>query len=265
MKCSKLVYTILIAGVGCQIFGQSTSTTQFEVASIRRNLNPPPGPPQAMSLRASLKNGRLNFEAAPLKSLIQQAFDLQRDRIIGCPSWCEDERWDMIAKAENPQATLSEVTVMLQNLLTERFKLKFHRENREQAGFALVLEKGGHKLQESADADVVGYTADRYLRNFRKFPMVGLANFMASIARRPVVDATGLRGTYNFTIDLTPPSDAPRVVSAGIPGARDAEEAFTIVSEAVTRQLGIRTEPRKVSVENFIVDAVERPTDLLAN
>jgi len=265
MKCSKLVYTILIAGVGCQIFGQSTSTTQFEVASIRRNLNPPPGPPQAMSLRASLKNGRLNFEAAPLKSLIQQAFDLQRDRIIGCPSWCEDERWDMIAKAENPQATLSEVTVMLQNLLTERFKLKFHRENREQAGFALVLEKGGHKLQESADADVVGYTADRYLRNFRKFPMVGLANFMANVARRPVADETGLRGTYNFTIDLTPPSDAPRVVSAGIPGARDAEEAFTIVSEAVTRQLGIRAEPRKVSVENFIVDAVERPTDLLAN
>src|SRR5689334_11509617 len=104
MKYLLVVWSILIAVVACQGFGQSTPATRFEVASIRRNLNPP-GPPQAMSLRASLKNGRLNFEAAPLRSLIQQAYDLQRDRIVGCPSWCDDERWDLIAKAESPQAT----------------------------------------------------------------------------------------------------------------------------------------------------------------
>jgi len=55
-------------------------------------------------------------------------------------------------------------------------------------------------------------------------------------------------------------TDAPRFVFGGVPGARDADEVFALVSEAVTWQLGIRVEPRKVSVQNFVIDNVDRPT-----
>jgi uncharacterized protein (TIGR03435 family) len=49
-----------------------------------------------------------------------------------------------------PDTTKEQFQKMLQNLLAERFHLKFHRETRNFPGYALVVDKGGPKFQEVA-------------------------------------------------------------------------------------------------------------------
>ena len=56
-------------------------------------------------------------------------------------------RYDIEAKAEgNP--SFPQVFLMLQSLLEDRFKLKIHRETRQQPVYELTITKGGSKLQQ---------------------------------------------------------------------------------------------------------------------
>ena len=84
--------------------------------------------------------------------------------------------------------------------------------------------------------------------------MQNLADALTGDVDRPVLDMTGLRGQYQFTLAFrsdreTPSPDAPESTGASI---------FT----AIQSQLGLKLEPRKASVEMLIVDHVElTPTE----
>ncbi|MBV8843626.1 MAG: TIGR03435 family protein [Bryobacterales bacterium] len=121
---------------------QPTTAASFEVATIKLNRNPPAGA-RAISLSAALSHGRLAFEAVTLKDLVQQAYDLQRDQISGCPAWCDSDsdRFDVIANAEDPNITKDRVMLMLQALLADRFGLTSHRDTKERSGFGLVVDR----------------------------------------------------------------------------------------------------------------------------
>jgi uncharacterized protein (TIGR03435 family) len=69
---------------------------------------------------------------------------------------------------------------------------------------------------------------------------------MATVAR-PVVDETGLSGTFDFTLDWVPEFNAPPDASG--PNFRDGLKA----------QLGLKLEPRQGPVDILVVDHVERP------
>jgi uncharacterized protein (TIGR03435 family) len=77
--------------------------------------------------------------------------------------------------------------------------------------------------------------------------MARLANYLANVRTigRPVLDRTGLEGSYGFSLDYATKH------------ADDRPEATT----AVQQQLGLRLEPVKVSIEIFIVDRVHKPTE----
>jgi uncharacterized protein (TIGR03435 family) len=67
---------------------------------------------------------------------------------------------------------------------------------------------------------------------------------------RPVIDQTGLKGRYDFTLEWTP-DNVP-------PGDATAPSLFTAVQE----QLGLKLESRKAPVEIIIVDSAEKnPTE----
>jgi len=87
-------------------------------------------------------------------------------------------------------------------------------------------------------------------------PIAGLLNYIAGTAKQPVVDMTGSRASYDFTIDLTPPGNAIETPD-GRPGQIDL---FTQLREAVEDQLGLKLEPQKVAVENLVIEKVERPS-----
>jgi uncharacterized protein (TIGR03435 family) len=70
---------------------------------------------------------------------------------------------------------------------------------------------------------------------------------MATISR-PVVDETGLNGTFDFTLDWVPDFNAPPDASG--PNFR----------EAFKEQLGFKLEPRQGPVDILVIDRVEHPS-----
>src|SRR5262249_46078210 len=101
--------------------------------------------------------GRCIITSARLSHLISIAWGIAAmDMIHSGPGWIAqgDERFDIEAKAEDPtNATEQRLLTMLQNLLIERFRLKFHREPVEMAGFALTVDAKGKKLEASTSQD----------------------------------------------------------------------------------------------------------------
>jgi uncharacterized protein (TIGR03435 family) len=170
-----------------------------------------------------------------------------RVKVTGGPSWVASEPWDVQAKAEDPSVTESELKRMLQVLIAERFKLQFHSETNESQGFILVTGKSAPKLTEDhSDAPRRMYFngQDATFQNAR---LEDFARFLSGPIGAPVFDKTGLEAAFRFEFHI-PPSQS---------GDADSPSIFTAVQE----QLGLRLESTKVSLDAFVIDHVEKPTE----
>ncbi len=254
---------VLVSFVSVAAQSPASGRLSFEAATVKLNRNPPSGTGQsAVSLRASLSHGRLTFERLTLGQLISQAYNGNASRVEKCPSWCAEDRFDVIGKAESPDATPQQVEIMLQTLLAEQFKLVVRREKREIQGYALIVGKNGAKLQAAKDDEKLALSRDANKAKFTHMPISGLESYLTGLARQPVVEMTGLGGPnnfYDFTIDLTT-LNADAAATAAASGAAGDEPGgvFVRTSKAIEEQLGLKLEPRKVSVEYLVVDKAER-------
>lgn len=203
---------------------------------------------------------RLNG-ADTVRGLIMYAYNMKNWQVSGPaqPSPVGDDFYDVVAKAEGDAApTKEEFRQMLQSLLADRFKLKVHREMRELPVYALVLGKNGTKFKESAsDASFHGNVAVKgrnyevTLTNASMDDVVrGIAN---SFPDRPVVDRTGLTGTYDVKMTYTPDVRSNRTT--------DPDPNDIGIFTAVQDQLGLKLEPQKAMVEILVVDHVEKPSE----
>jgi uncharacterized protein (TIGR03435 family) len=152
---------------------------------------------------------------------------------------------------------------MLRKLLADRFKLTFHREQKDFSIYALTIAKGGSKLREStAPPDEPSQLINRVFPGRIQLPArnATMAQFVSMMQRavldRPVVDRTGLGGKYDFDLEWTP--DETQFDGQGPPASPDstAPDLFA----ALQRQLGLRLEATKGPVEVLVIDKVERPT-----
>lgn len=136
----------LVAAGSC--FGQ----VAFEVASIKPSEAMTPQKMMAGKMNIGMKvdGARVDIGYSGLTELITMAYRLKRHQLQG-PDWMSAQRFDIQAKLP-AGATKDQVPEMLQALLAERFGLKFHRDTKEQAMYALVVGKGGSKLRD-ADPD----------------------------------------------------------------------------------------------------------------
>jgi len=75
-------------------------------------------------------------------------YKITDSQIVGGPEWIGGERWDINAKAEHP-SHLDQLHEMFRTLLSDRFKLRFHREIKELSGHVLTMDKSGSKLKLS--------------------------------------------------------------------------------------------------------------------
>jgi uncharacterized protein (TIGR03435 family) len=232
-----LVLSMLLAAFACLAGAQKPA---FEAASIKPNrslsgvssMNPTPG--------------RVSMENVSLKKLIMTAYDVPEDRdyAFAGPEWLGTQRFDVEATFP-PTTTTPAMREMLQTLLAERFQLALHRESRELAMLALVPAKNGLKLHavEAGPAK----TAFRPGRlEAEKTSMEHLADLLGRHEKMRVVDATGLKGVFDFTLGWSPDEAA----------AGDGAEPslFTALQE----QLGLRLERRKGPVEVLVVDHAEK-------
>ena len=126
----------------------------FEVASVKQAEPLDPGKVMNGHLRfgMSVDQARVDISNMSLSDLICMAFKIKSYQISG-PGWLNASpmqagRFSIQAKMPEG-ATKDDVPEMLQALLVERFALTFHREEKEQAVYALVVGKNGPKLKES--------------------------------------------------------------------------------------------------------------------
>jgi hypothetical protein len=114
----------------------------FDVASVKRSPPQPLGKGGGSNMRAD--PGRLTCTNVPLKRYLIAAWGL-KDYQVSAPDWMNEERYDLTATM--PAGTPPhEVLLMLRALLVDRFKLATHRETKELAVYALMVDKGGVKL-----------------------------------------------------------------------------------------------------------------------
>jgi uncharacterized protein (TIGR03435 family) len=152
---------------------------------------------------------------------------------------------------------------MFQNLLADRFKLRFHREVRTMEIQALTVDTP-RKMKRSDEGEPfdipVGVRPDLFFAFWPgvRVPMAYLAWFVSKQLDRPVIDKTGLPGFYGFTLKFLP--EPP-------PGAKispppDAEWAnYPNIYQALKEQLGLKLEWQRGEVEFFVIDHVEKPTE----
>jgi uncharacterized protein (TIGR03435 family) len=139
------------------------------------------------------------------------------------PDWIQrgDIRFDANARAEAPATTTQkQLLTMLQNLLVERFHLKFHYQNSDAPGFSLTVAKGGPKLRESTSNETktlfTGPQGETLLKptgraislTARKYSMAMLVSLLSAIGQSgPGVDKTGLSGEYDFALSWDSEAD----------------------------------------------------------
>ncbi len=196
---------------------------------------------------------RIRLVALSLIDLIGDAYHHDRYQITGEQSWMNSERYDLQANAPGETApTQDDLRRMFRALLADRFQLKVHMETKVLPTYALVVGKNGPKLKES--------TADEYRQTgsggrnarmtFTKATMEQLAGNLYYSVGRPVLDKTGLRGSYDFTLDWTPDYGGPPAADS------NGVDIFTALQE----QLGLKLEPQRAPIEMLVIDHAERPS-----
>ncbi len=279
------------------VFGQTASPVkaEFEVASIRP-AEPLNGATQA-HVGVHIDGAMVNCASLSLRDYIVAAYQVKFYQIIG-PDWMSGQRFDISAKLPEG-AVRSQVPGMIEALLKDRFQLKAHRDTRELPAYSLTVMKGGAKLKEDPldeessegpggrggiNVNVVGGRAGTSLNfgrgaNFTfadnkitatKLTMASFVDTLGRFLDRPVVDNTGLTGTYDFELPFTPEDframQIRAALAAGVVLPPEALRALEGVSGdslfTAVQSVGLKLEPRKAPLQVVVVDSVRKmPTD----
>jgi bla regulator protein blaR1 len=210
-----------------------------------------------------------SMENVTLRMLIGDVYGVQDDRISGAPEWLNSEKYDIQAKIDksaadelqklSPAQRELERGRMLQALLAEHFKLTLHRETREISVYVLGIDDNGPKLQLAKPGDTYpngikgldGLPAGPHRVGGQRGQLTVQALSMATVASvlsrefggRTILDRTGLKGEYDFTVRWTP----------------DANQA--VILTAIEEQLGLKLETQKVPMEVLVIDHAEQPSE----
>ena len=233
------------------IYGQSTASQRFEVASVK----PSPADQRNGNSGGHSGSGRLTMTNVTLKRYIMGAYGVGPNQILGGPDWLDSDRYDIVAKADQPVGD-GILMAMLQTLLAERFKLAIHRENRPIQAYILEVAKNGPKLEKAGDA--ASTTGNGHgLIDARAIAMTRFAAVLARQMDAPVVDRTGLEGKFNLKLQWTPESDKP--LKPGTDAA--AMDSGLSIFTAIQQQLGLRLRAQRVPVEMIVIDHAEKASE----
>jgi uncharacterized protein (TIGR03435 family) len=204
-----------------------------------------------------------------LSDLITMAYDLHGKQIIGLPAWADTDKYDITIGPDVPgQPNVAQMKILIQKLVADRFQLKFHREKKELAVYAITVGKTGSKITKSqADPDsnpglFFGRAPQGMNFNVRNATLAEVASVLqGSVLDKPVVDQTGLSGKYDFTLKFTP--DASQMTGFGPAppaAAADPGDAPPDIFAAFEQQLGLKLESTKAPADVLVIDKVEKPS-----
>jgi uncharacterized protein (TIGR03435 family) len=202
-------------------------------------------------------------------------------QVAGAPAWAATQKYDIDAKMSpedliqfqklNKDEQEQWRETMTQSLLAERFHLTLHRGSKEIPVFELVVAKDGIKMKDAATDpnpslkrgdDGKPVTSLHWLEKtttlqaYSMKSLVDILSMPAAFVGRPVVDKTGLAGTYDFTFDWSIYSARAAASSPESPDAGSVPSIFTALGE-----IGLKLQPATTSYETLVIDHVERPTE----
>jgi uncharacterized protein (TIGR03435 family) len=240
-----------------------------------------------------LPGGRLSAKNMPLAFLPLEAYQAPFRRVVNSEEFrkavspeVRTRRYDIEAVAEKdaiPPGSSAKVRneklrLMLQNLLTDRFKLTVHREVKNEAVYAIVIAKGGPKLkkatvQEANCADKAMSPLDtsscHVLLSGSGQGLHGEAVDMTDLSRalfnaldRPIVDRTGLSGLWNIQTGGWADPRIPLVpTEAQQAGDLAIQDSASPTLFAVLEELGLKLEPQTAPIETIFVDYIQPPSE----
>ena len=289
---------------------------EFEVATVKPAA--PPSQPGRFLVGISggpgtNDPGRIVYTNLPLKTIITNAYDIRPYQLTG-PSWLDSERFDVTAKVPEG-ATREQARLMMQSLLADRFKMTLHHETKELPIYEMTVARGGIKMKpEAEDPNAPKGPPPAFGRGgppapppmdkngFPQLPagrrgmlinmgpgrmrmtssvqsITDLANMLSNQLGMPVVDKTGLTGTYTYTLEFAPepgqygplglpppPLPAGAEPGGGLAGrggpVADTPSDVPNVFTAIQEQLGLKLDRKRGPVDTLVIDRIERaPTE----
>jgi uncharacterized protein (TIGR03435 family) len=247
----------------------------FDVTTVK------PANPSVRSSNLNMEPDGIRSSNLPVMFLLQFAYNLNggsTDQIIGAPAWISSVPFDIDAKMDEGTAAkvdklpaderMATLRLMMQTLLAERFDLRLHHETRNIPVLSLEIADGGPKLVVASGSrvadpskprgpdDWAGLHNGRGTTEGRDVPVKLLVDALSSkpeIGGRLVVDQTGLRGNYNFTLRWS--------VEDGRAAAEGSNAGEPSLFAALKEQLGLKLESTKAPVDSIVIDHVERPSE----
>jgi uncharacterized protein (TIGR03435 family) len=240
--------------LGYAAFGQNPPA--FDVASIKPSVRQVG---RDFNNRITISPVAFSGRNVTLKRMVVEAYRLQPHQVLGGPNWLDAAEYDVDAKADGP-VSREQLQLMLQTLLTDRFRLSLRSETKELRVYELVTDKGGPKIHPVKDAGARGAETGATSPHAFRGDLQQFANLLsvqlsialpddpgrpgiASGAPVPVVDKTGLQGIFDISVDMKLE-----------PGA----DMFALWQRVLHDQLGLKLESRKSMVDVLVVERAER-------
>lgn len=250
---------------------QTVANKKFDAATVK--LNPSGsdgwrlGPPQ---------HGGVEIDNLQLKKIIASSFRIQDSMVFG-PAWLDSTRYDIVGKGPDASAPNTEVWEMMRSLLSDRFQMKYHIEDRPMSAYVLTVAKGGPKLKDPATGQCAeAIKAGKDCGDIRFLPFgVGINNMpigalIGGLGRRlqdrpyqleqrlPIVDKTGLTGKYDIDVTWWPYGMKAEDLD-GIP--KDQLPPDISLQQAMEQQAGLKLEAQKAPIPVVVVDQIEKPSE----
>lgn len=237
----------------------ATASPDYDVATVKVNNT------GSTSSHLDISDDILRATNVQLETLLEFAFDIRRNQMVGLPHWAQVERYDLAAKVVDidlqqfRELSDDQQRVMLQHLLEDRFHLQTHVETRTLPLLKLIVKKEGIKFTEwKKSTDDQDPRQGSMQVNNQEMTAIGvsmerLARFLSSQTHMPVVDETGLKGAFNVHLKWQ------REEEGQASGLHD--QGLPTIYAALPEQLGLRLESGKGPVNVLVVDNIEQPVE----
>jgi uncharacterized protein (TIGR03435 family) len=285
MKTSIAIFLAVLLSIA--VYAQAPSNKlEFEVASVRPS---PQTKPDQVGIGLRMDGAQAHISFFTLQSYIAMAYRVRLNQVSG-PDWMTSAMFDVNGKLPSG-GTHDQVPEMLQSLLTERFQLKLHREQKDLPVYALLMGKGPLNLKEVRAADAnkpndainvaaagsaAGVSVDLGNGSWysfadskfeaHKMTLDQLASMLERYVDRPILNQTDLKATYDVTLKLTPEDYRAMLIRAAVssgvvlpPQALRLMEGNSAASLSdAFEQVGLKMVARKAPLDMIVVDQVSK-------
>jgi uncharacterized protein (TIGR03435 family) len=291
IKPLDVTYTGTLNPAGTAIAGNATQGGQTHVLNLdhvtAENTWAIPEPPKAMAADAKPKFDVVTVKPSDpnrpgklftfrgthamtintnVNDLITFAYGLHAKQIVDAPAWFGTDKFDVDGVPDVPGRPASgQLKMLMQDVLTQRFGLTFHHDQRELSVYEITLAKGGPKMTVTSDLPSAPKNflyrglGDLHVTNMTMRDFCD--GMQGSAMDKPMVDHTGLTDRYDFNLKWTP-DDTQFAQFGPRPPQKESDDpnAPPALSTALQEQLGLKIDATKAKTDVFVIDQVEKPS-----